>query len=285
MKRNSETDSSKKPYVVVIILLILTAIIVAFIVVFVIKNNNDPSKKPIGDRRIIAKPNGGSFFAIQNMVNSFVSYGSSKVVYNLLYEDYVLSNGINENNAISVARMNLSSLSFRQQKFSNINLNDINKNIYIVNGILVKTIMDEEEIIDSDYSVILLIDYDTSSFSIIPNTKEVPEYILSKKSFTISENDYNRIPASGVKNRYDYCEAYYNDFVFKVNYLTDEAMKLLYDENDISESKLKAKFNNNSIVKSCKYDSEINTYVIVDSNNNELSIKEYEVMNYKVDLQ
>ena len=80
---------------------------------------------------------------------------------------------------------------------------------------------------------------------------------------------------------------YYNDFVFKVNYLLDDAKKLVSEESEVNIDTFdyKKAFSNSPTIKTCSYDSDIRRYSIEDTNGNSLYIKERSIMDYTVYLK
>lgn len=292
MKNDDREQSNTKPYVVMIIILVILTFSILIILLLTTskdKDENIKSKKDqnISEREEIKEKRKASFFAIQNMINTFVSYNSSESIYNLLYSDYIRENNITKENAFDMVRKNHYNLIFKTQSYSIIDMSDVNKNIYIVNGILVENGMETMTILDEEYSVILLLDYENFTFNIIPDTDELPNYLSSKKTFTIEKNNLNSIPTTSAKSRYDYCELYYNDFVFKVNYLVDDAMEQLSedDKKTLKTSDVEKMFVGSSAITECSYDSDIRVYTIIDSKKNNIRIKENSIMNYTVYLK
>lgn len=291
MRNDDREQNNVKPYVVMIIVLVILTIAIVILLLLTSKdddkNKESDSNIPISERKEKEVKRKISFFALQNMTNMFVSYNSSESIYNLLYKDYINENGITTTNAFDMIRKNHYNLVFKAQNYTNVDMSDINKNIYIVNGILLENGMETVKIIDKDYNLIVLLDYDNYTYSIIPEEKEVPGYLSSKQTFSIEKNNINSIPTTSNKSRYDYCELYYNDFVFKVNYLVDDAMDYLsdYDKRQLKTSDVEKMFVGSSVIDECYYDSDIRTYTITDSKNNNIRIKENSIMNYTVYLK
>ena len=291
MINDDREQSNTKPYVVmVIILAVLTVVIL--ILLSLTKNDKDENmesqeSQKISEREERKEKRKASFFALQNMANTFVSYNSSESIYSLLYSDYINDNGITNENAFDIVRKNHYNLIFKAQSYSNVDMSDINKNIYIVNGILIENGMESMTILDENYSIILLLDYENFTFNVIPDTSKIPEYLSSKKTFTIEKNNLNSIPTTSVQSRYDYCELYYNDFVFKVNYLPEDAMEYLSDNDKrlLEQSDIEKMFVGSSAITECKYDSDIRVYTIIDSKENNIRIKENSIMDYTVYLK
>lgn len=284
MKREKIEGNNNKVYIIIIILLVLFGIMLASVLM---KEKNDSENKidiEKSSTRNVADYI--SFFSIQNIINKFIFSNNAEEVYSMLDEEYINEEGITQDNVIELAKKGLIGMNYKCQKVQENKANNRFKDVYITNGIIIENGLEDINIIDTDFKAIVLLDYDNLTFSIIPNTDNLKEALKNKKKVLIEKNKYNVLPSTGVKDYYDICLTYYNDFVFKINYLPDEAYNLLDSDSKekVSKTDLYNLYGFTSL-NSCKYDSEGATYIATATNEKIIQFKEKSIMDYSVYLE
>ena len=275
---DKEKDSYKK------VVIFISAIIVIFGVILGIIIINKKNTINIKDDDIAVEKGDNIFFGMGNIVNYFVSFNDKDILLDLLDKEYINENNITNENVIDYVKDGYTNVNFKVQNVEHIKLKTCNA--YAVSGFLLENGMEDVNILDNDYKVLILLDYNNTTFSIYPNTTNAKEVLNNRKTFNIEKNKYNQIPASKIYTRYDLCQAYFNDFVFKSYYLSSDAYNLLDDDSKIiyKQEDLPNLFYGSASVKSCNYDDVENTYYIKSDNDKSLSIKVKSIMNYVVNI-
>ena len=285
MKREKVEGNNNKVYYVLIVLIILFGIILG---IFLIKEKHEK------ENRINVEKNPTrsvtdyiSFFAIQNIINKYLFSYNEEEIYNMLDEDYIKNNDITVDNVIEKAKKGLVGMNYKCQKVLENNASNRYKDVYVTSGIIIENTMEDTNVIDKDFKAIVILDYDNLTFSIIPNTNDIKESLKDREKIIIEKNKYNAMPKTGVRDYYDICSTYYNDFVFKLNYMLDDGYKLLdTDSKDkYSKEELYKVYGGFTTLKSCKYDSESVIYVATGNNDKVIRFKETNVMDYSVYLE
>ena len=285
MRTRQTEQSNKKVYIFIIV--ILVAIAAVFIILFADSKEEKENRIEVENVSTKLVDEYFSFYSMQSIVNKYLFTSNSEEVYYMLDEEYIKENNITKENALEIAKGNMKGMNFKCQKVYENGANNRFKDIYVVNGIVIENGLEDLTIVDKDFNVIVLLDYNNFTFSIYPNSKEVKEKLKDRKTLSIEKNSYNKMPQTGVKNSYDLCLTYYNDFVFKLNYLPDDAYELLDDSSKekYSIEELLATYGILTTLKTCKQSSNGKMYIAMDSSEKVVQINEVTFMNYNVHLE
>lgn len=285
MKKNMDTEyNNSRIYIVLIIIIVLFGIALGS--VLIINRHKNKDNVIINEKRISDTSEYNTFFTIQRIISNFITSSDNSEVYNMLDIDYITKNNVSEDNSISIAKNNIVNMEFKAQKVKRADVDNEKKNIYIAKGMIIKNELESTTIIEKDYSALVLIDYNNLTFSIYPNIDDLNS-IKDRTKIIIDKNDNNSMPTGRSKTNYDICTSYYNDFIFKINYLLDDAYELL-DSNSkekYTKEELSNIYGGFTSLKSCKFDSENLIYVATGDNDKVIRFIETTVMNYNVHLE
>jgi len=271
-------------------LLVVTIVCVVCVVIalLLVKKSNSDRLEVVKEYNV--------YFSNVSYVNSYINCIAAEdtfCVYNLLSDKYINDSNVTIENVLDKVETYPIDSSL---KVLNMNYVKIKNNfVYYIDGIVYENGYEENKLIDDNFSIILIKDYDNLSFSLYPVDKKNYKSVLNKiKKVNIDKNKNNVINASSLIDKEQICVVYLSDFVnnmfININYsydiLSDE-MKKIYTNID----EFKRYINNNSshfssIADKCKVDQygEKRVYSVIDGNNNKFVFTEEAVMKYKVDF-
>ena len=248
-----------------------------------------------------------NFSFVENNLDKFISTNSDVATYEMLDKDYIKKNGVNESNALEKTGKSGMTLGFKLQKFNKVDNED--SVAYYATGILYKEneifeidVDDEKgsnpkqqyiEILNKEYGMLIIVDYDSIAFSVYPDItqKEMLNIINQKKDFKIERNTNNAFVKTPAISNVSMCVLYYNDMVFKINYMQDEFYDYISadsktkfkDKKEYREYLDKYYSNYAYSFKTCEKGESKNQFYITDAEN-EFPINISDMMEYTVNL-
>ena len=235
-----------------------------------------------------------TFFTTSNYVNNYLNYSSdSSKLYDLLYSDYVDKNNITVDNILTNIKSypKNSTIKVTEMKYVKVK----NDYIYYIKGKIYQNTFDGKELIDDNFDVVAVLDFDTLSYAIYPieddNYKEVIDKI---KKIEIENNKYNSIKKSELITKEQICVIYLSDYIDKIYNDIDLSYKILSKSMKEKYTTLEEYKNyiNNNIDKitteadKCSLEKINNNrlYTVIDKNKNKYIFNEESIMNYEVDF-
>lgn len=271
-----------------IILVIIFGLCIGLIFIIQIEKNSDKLKK-------VDMPN--MYFMVINYVNSYINALSNEdndMVYDMLYDDYKNENDFylfdNIKTYDAIPSVDITNMEYLEK-------ND--NYIFYVEANIYNYSMNEKEIIDDDFAIIVIIDNINKTFAIYPTERTKYKKELDKiKKINISKNNSNELISIEIVGKEKMCVLYMTDFINKINNNNDYGYSLL--SNDMLEkysslkiykdTMTKKKDKLSTIASKCAVekantDNDNNKkYIVIDNNNNKYIFTEESVMNYKVDF-
>lgn len=233
------------------------------------------------------------FFTNVNYVNNYLNYIASdnnEAVYSLLDNKYIENNNITVDNVLD----NIDDYSFGVSlKANNMDFVQVGNNfVYYINGKIYENTYNGKELVDDNFSMIVINDYDNLSYSLYPVDKNYKSVINNVKKININNNNYNNVSGSELINKEQICVMYLSDFidsmVINESYdLLSDSMKDIYTNKDDYQRYIN---NNirlfNSTAAKCKLEKidDKRVYTVIDDNENTYVFTEDNIMNYKVDF-
>ena len=235
-----------------------------------------------------------TFFTTSNYVNNYLNYSSdSSKLYDLLYSDYVDKNNITVDNILTNIKSypKNSTIKVTEMKYVKVKKDYI----YYIKGKIYQNTFDGKELIDDNFDVVAVLDFDTLSYAIYPieddNYKEVIDKI---KKIEIENNKYNSIKKSELITKEQICVIYLSDYIDKIYNDIDLSYKILSKSMKEKYTTLEEYKNyiNNNIDKitteadKCSLEKINNNrlYTVIDKNKNKYIFNEESIMNYEVDF-
>lgn len=235
-----------------------------------------------------------TFFTTSNYVNNYLNYSSdSSKLYDLLYSDYIDKNNITVDNILTNIKSypKNSTIKVTEMKYVKVK----NDYIYYIKGKIYQNTFDGKELIDDNFNVVAVLDFDTLSYAIYPieddNYKEVIDKI---KKIEIENNKYNSIKKSELITKEQICVIYLSDYIDKIYNDIDLSYKILSKSMKEKYTTLEEYKNyiNNNIDKitteadKCSLEKIGNNrlYTVIDKNKNKYIFNEESIMNYEVDF-
>lgn len=235
-----------------------------------------------------------TFFTTSGYVNNYLNYSSdSSKLYDLLYSDYVDKNNITVDNILTNIKSypKNSTIKVTEMKYVKVK----NDYIYYIKGKIYQNTFDGKELIDDNFDVVAVLDFDTLSYAIYPieddNYKEVIDKI---KKIEIENNKYNSIKKSELITKEQICVIYLSDYIDKIYNDIDLSYKILSKSMKEKYTTLEEYKNyiNNNIDKitteadKCSLEKIGNNrlYTVIDKNKNKYIFNEESIMNYEVDF-
>lgn len=235
-----------------------------------------------------------TFFTTSNYVNNYLNYSSdSSKLYDLLYSDYIDKNNITVDNILTNIKSypKNSTIKVTEMKYVKVK----NDYIYYIKGKIYQNTFDGKELIDDNFDVVAVLDFDTLSYAIYPieddNYKEVIDKI---KKIEIENNKYNSIKKSELITKEQICVIYLSDYIDKIYNDIDLSYKILSKSMKEKYTTLEEYKNyiNNNIDKitteadKCSLEKIGNNrlYTVIDKNKNKYIFNEESIMNYEVDF-
>ena len=231
------------------------------------------------------------FYNIENCANNFISYlhtSNSQAIYNILDKNYALSNNITENNVLEelTIRGNFYYISDMQKK--DINLNFVE---YFTSGDL----YDENYKFINKQDLTIFVDYENSTYSVIPENLSNDTSSINTSIATNSNNSFNNFNITDEEIIQKYFTYFKNMAINNSNVafsLVEENYKSKSFNNSLNNfnnylNSINLK-NSNLVTYSKKSLSDSNyktEYVGVDNFGNYYTFEEIKPMNFVVKLE
>lgn len=232
------------------------------------------------------------YFSIVENVNYYIDTLKEKdntKLYSLLDNNYIKKFRINKNNILKKFDDIDKEAVFSGEKIYY--LNNDNKYLFLVNGRLVNN--ETQDVINNNYKVVMLIDYNKLLISFYPLEKEKDiDYINSLK---IEINQYNKLKTSKALTDKNMCKLYYETFIKYVNSdinslynisIDDIKSKYLIEEfvSKVNNKYKNYKYNFYSCDVDYNKDNGNRVFNLIDNKNNNIYFYEEGVMNFKVKM-
>ena len=136
-----------------------------------------------------------TFFSTTKYVNSYLNYlsnGDSKAVYNLLYDKYIENYNITEDNIMTILNNYPKDISVKVKQMDCVKVK--NNYIYYIKGKIIQNGFNYEEVIDDNFEIIVISDFNNLSVALYPiNDVNYKKIIDSIKKINIVKNINNSI--------------------------------------------------------------------------------------------
>lgn len=264
-----------------ITILIVCSLIVGLVLILNRKSNSD---------KLVAVNDYNSFFATTNYVNSFLSYSSdASRLYDLLDSSYIDRYGITTSNIFDyVDSYRDTSIMVTSMEYVNIRDNFI----YYVRGRLVKNSFDSTTTIQDNFEIVVLVDNDNSSYSVIPVSGDYSDIINGIKRVKVISNRNNGIKRDSSIKKEQVCVIYMSDYIYRLfndissayDVLSDN-MKKKYVSLDSFSRYVNSNVNDITTAASkCSLETvkKKRVYTVLDEYNNRYVFTENSVMDYSV---
>ena len=235
-----------------------------------------------------------SFFTTTNYVNNFLSYSKdSSKLYDVIYSSYIDDNNITKDNIFDYIKSYQGDVSIKVTDMKYVKVKD--NYIYYVKGKLYQSTFDSVEVIEDNFEVVVLVDIDTSSYSIYPiDDNDYKDIINGIKKIKIDNNSNNVVKISSSISKEQMCVVYLSDYIDKLNNDISSAYDVLSNsmkEKYVSLDNFRLYINNNlnritTDADKCSLEKVKNKriYIVLDKNSNKYVFVETNIMNYKVDF-
>jgi len=238
----------------------------------------------------------GVFFSEVKYINNYLNYISNndkEGVFNLLNVKYIEENNINYDNVLEYVDNYSGSCSVKVTDMNYVKLKS-NITLYYVKGKVYKNDFEGEILVDDNFSVVLINDFDNLSFSIYPVSDNYKKIINNMKNVKIAVNDYNKITNTELISKEQMCVIYFSDFINKLLFDYEKSYNLLSNnmKNNYTTVDSYVNYVNNNgdlfstTADKCKLEQndDKRVYTVIDSNENTYVFTEEYIMNYKVDF-
>lgn len=236
-----------------------------------------------------------SFYSQVKYINNYINTITNRDsigIYNLLDKKYIEENNITQDNVLEHVT-NYTGMCFA--KISSMKSVKIRGNyIYLAQGKIYKSGFENETVVDDNFSIIVINDYDNLSFSIYPINNNDKEVINNIKKINIEKNKYNVITDFDLINKEQICVTYLSDYLDKLsNNIKDSYevlsndMKKVYTTEDMYINYINNNINQlSTVADKCKVEEldKKRMYTVIDSKGNTYIFTEESIMNYKVDF-
>lgn len=239
------------------------------------------------------------FFSVSNNINSFLKYYESKnsdAILGILNDDFIDENNIRRSNLYEVLpKLDEKGLGFKAKRMYQKNYD--NNILFYVIGDVTSSVYDTDKVVLEDTVYIVLVDYNTVSFELIPiySNKNYDKLPFYGEKIDIRNNNYNTIIGTNVITPSFICSLYYNDFY---NLLINDVEKsyTLLEKNFRKNNYPVKKTYIETIEKNIKniYPTTLKcdiirsdskrVYRVEDLNSNSFTITEESIMNYKIEF-
>ena len=270
---------------IVVIIICLVCGIIAFIVSI---RSNVEKLKSLSEY--------GTYFSVINSINEYFEYlnGNDSVgVYSLIDDDYIIKNEINETNVFDYVSHFPLDHSFKVVKLTGAELSK-NFYLYYAEGKVIQNTYDGVNIIDDDYKILIIYDYDNMTKAIYPikTGDDTNAIINGVRKKTIIKNEYNSIKGVGLIKSEQICAMYLSNFVNYIVNDTDKAYDLLSDDMKkyyTSVFAFQTAIDMNKFgftADKCRVSNGLKgrIYSVIDNKGNKYTFKEKGVMDYSVDI-
>ncbi len=234
-----------------------------------------------------------TFFKVTNYVNNYINntrYSSS--LYDIIYPEYIEQNNITEETIkdyIKEYPIN-STIKVTNMKYVKIKENYL----YYIKGEIYQNTLDKKELIEENFNTIVIIDFDTLSYSIYPVEENYKRVVDKIKKIKIENNGNNNIKKSELISKEQICVMYLSDYIDKINNNTISAYNLLNSDMKKQYSTLEdfENYINNNIYNitteadKCSLEKLENKriYTVIDKKQNKYIFKENNIMDYQVNF-
>lgn len=275
--------------------LLVLFLFIAILIILFGRENNELQNKEFNfseDMTIVNDYN--TFFFVNTNINNFISkIGNQKndeVIY-LLDNEYVKDNNITASNVLDKFDNYGSNMSFSSK---NVYYKKIANNyIYYASGEIVVEQLDSIEVKNSEFKIILFVDYNNFTISFVPiiSDNDLFHIISNTKKIEIEKNEFNTVISSGSVSNIMICSLYLSDFLNILYNNVDESYNLLSSDMKLEFSNVdnyKTFINDNlsklsyDIDKCSVNESNVRKYYVYDVNGNEYIFTENSIMNYSV---
>ena len=237
-----------------------------------------------------------TFFSTTKYVNSYLNYlsnGDSKAVYNLLYDKYIENYNITEDNIMTILNNYPKDISVKVKQMDCVKVK--NNYIYYIKGKIIQNGFNYEEVIDDNFEIIVISDFNNLSVALYPiNDVNYKKIIDSIKKINIVKNINNYISNTELITKEQICITYLSDYLKEITTDFNSAYDLLSSNMKKKYTTLDSykKYIDSNISKitteadKCKME-EINNnrvYTVIDKNENSYIFTEKSIMNYTVDV-
>ena len=214
----------KKDDIRTFVVIIIICTLITGLVLFLNRKSNSDKLEVVDEYN--------NFFTITNYVNNYLEYSSTynaSKLYDVLYSDYIDSKGITINNLFDYLKEYSIDTSVEVNKIEYVSVK--NNYIYYIQGKLNEMTFDTTNVIDNDFRIIVIVDFDNSTYAVYPlsDKDDYKKIIDSIKKINIDSNSNNRTIKSDLITKEKICVLYLSDYVNKLNYDIEEAYKLLDD--------------------------------------------------------
>lgn len=278
---------SKDDIRTLVVVITVCIICVGLVIILSIKSNSDKLE-------VVNEYN--TFFSTTNYVNTYlsnISNKNNKVIYDLLDKKYKNDNAIDEINIFNAIDMYPEDVSLYTSRMEYVKVG--NSYIYYVKGKLIQNILDGKKVIDENFEIVVITDFENLSVSLYPLKNENYKKIIDNiKNINIARNENNAISDSNIIAKEQICVMYLSDYLDKIANDFTLSYELLTDnmkEKHPTEEQYKKYVNSNldkltTVANKCKLEEmdDNRLYTIIDKNDNIYVFTEESIMNYKVDV-
>lgn len=234
------------------------------------------------------------FFSNVNYINNYINMiasGDEQAIYKILDDKYKENNN-NLNNIL----YNNEYTDLTYFEADTMFYVEIKKNIlYYIKGYIYDINHDGRELIDDNFSILLINDLNTNSYSLYPvDDNNYEEIINNIRKINIKNNSYNSIKESEVISKEQVCIMYLSNFlnitfhdINRSYSLLSNSMKKKYTNNSSYESYVNDNFGLvSTIADKCKLEEsdDKRRYTVIDTEGNTYVFTEKNIMNYEVDF-
>lgn len=237
-----------------------------------------------------------TYFTKVNYINNYISMlanGNQNAVYKLLNNKYIEDNNVTLYNVLDNNK-GYSILSVFEAR--NISSVKIKKDyIYYINGVIYNINHDGKEVIDDNFSILVIEDVSNNSYSLYPvDENNYSNVINGFRRISINRNEYNKVTKAEKINNEQICTIYLSNFLSVTFEDIDKSYNLLSDnmkKNYSNKYDYENYINNNFSIMSATAEQcnmeKINNkrvYTVIDDNSNTYIFIENSIMNYKVEI-
>lgn len=286
------TKNDKVKFIIVgLFMLLIIAVIIGTVTIN--KYNKTPVLNP--NLNLTLVNDYSTFFAIANDANNYirlVGEKNNKAVYDLLNSEYIDNENITSKNIFDKVETVEEDAYL---KVSDVYFQNVSDSVlYYIDGALMKSGYEEDTILNNNFGMYVLIDYNTDSYSVIPKLLEENNISPVPLNETkVEENNYNSIKSSGVIKNDTICNTYYISFY---NMLASDLSKAYLNLTD--EFKIKYPFNQftnyfeqnfdllSTTVEQCSmlHKGDKRVYTVIDGNGNEFVFFESSILHYQIEF-
>lgn len=267
-----------------ITIVIICAIIVGLVLILNRKSNSEKLE-------VVNEYN--SFFGVTNYANNYLFYSDASKLYDIIYSNYIDNNSITVDNIFDIINKYPTNTSIKVVKMEYVKVKG--NYIYYLEGKINQNIMDGNKLIDDNFRMLVLLDFDNISYALYPlDSKDNYKKIIDKiKRIEIESNNNNELVDSSLISKEQICVFYLSDYIEKINNNIEEAYNLLDDnkKKNYTLDDFKENISNNydkitTRADKCLMDNvgSNRLYTVIDYNNNKYVFNEKNILNYTVSI-